>query len=127
MEKRFPVLITGTMQYVVWVDAEDAADAHQAIEENPYDWVENEQPVDASLSAETDPEETAHFIWVYGSSFMPQHDAHVITHRAELYRQEREAKQAACGAIGHPERETYADGPIWCKGCSQDLTAEPVK
>lgn len=80
-QQRYPVLVTSTIEYVVWVDAEDAADAHQAIEDNPSEWVEDEPPVDGYLDVEKDPKETARFIWLYGSQFMPQHDAHVHTHR----------------------------------------------
>jgi hypothetical protein len=58
---------------------------------------------------------------------MPQHDAHIHSHRAELLRREREVKQAACAEAGHPERETYADGPIWCNGCSQYLKPEVAR
>lgn len=80
-EQQYPVLVTGTMKYIVWVDAADAADAHEAISDCASEWVGDENPVDAWLDVEPDPEETARFIWLYGSQFMPQHDAHVHTHR----------------------------------------------
>lgn len=84
-EQRYPVVVTGTTKYVVWVEAEDAADAHQAIEDCPSDWIEGEQPVDGWLDVESDPEETSHFISMYGSQFMPEHAAHVRAHRAHLW------------------------------------------
>jgi hypothetical protein len=78
----FPVLVTGTMHYVVWVDADNAEEAHASVHDNPHDWVDdNTAVVDAWVDGEKDPAETAHFIRLYGSQFMPQHDAHVHTHR----------------------------------------------
>jgi hypothetical protein len=79
--ERFPVLITGTMKYVVWVEADDAEQAHYFARECEHDYVEGEQPVDGWLDAERKPSETDEFIWLYGSTFLPQHDAHVHTHR----------------------------------------------
>lgn len=81
MDERFPVLVTGTTKYVVWVDAEDETEAHEAIQGCESDWVEDVQAIEGWLDAKKDPAETAHFIWLYGSQFMPQHDAHVHTHR----------------------------------------------
>lgn len=80
-QQQYPVLITGTMKYVVWVDADDAAEAHRFAESDPHDYARDEQPVDAWLDGEKDPAETAYFVWLYGSQFLPQHDAHVHTHR----------------------------------------------
>lgn len=70
------------MQYLVWVEAENAAEAHAVVHSDPWEWVGGDtQPVDAWLDGEEDPDETARFIWLYGSDFMPQHDAHVHRHR----------------------------------------------
>jgi hypothetical protein len=45
-QQSYPVLITGYSKWVVWVQAEDAADARKAVEDAPYEWVDGEQTVD---------------------------------------------------------------------------------
>ncbi len=80
-QEKFPVVVTGTQHFVVWVEADNAEQAHYFVDQAPYDYVEDEQPVDAWLDGERNPEETNRFIWLYGSQFLPQHDAHVHTHR----------------------------------------------
>lgn len=116
------MLVTGTTHYVVWVHAESAEEAHEYAASDTYDYIRDDQSVDVWLDAEKDPAETAHFIWLYGSTFMPQHDAHVHTHRAEMACRKREAERAACTAAGHPETEKpLTDGRAWCSGCSRYL------
>lgn len=77
----YPVVITGTTKYVVWVDAEDAKQAHEFVQQCEYDYVERENPVEGWLDGETDPDETARYVWMTERDCMPQHDAHVHTHR----------------------------------------------
>jgi hypothetical protein len=81
-QQRYPVVLTGTTKYVAWVEADSAAEAHKIAYDDPTEHLDRGQPpVDASLDSEQDPYETAEFIWLYGHQFMPQHDAHVHTHR----------------------------------------------
>jgi hypothetical protein len=107
--RRYPVLVVEHLTRVLWVEAEDAAEAlayvkqdiceyldandygskaqwwgEESLPEDDYDWEIVERHGDAGGYPGT------------------QADAHVQTHRDAMYRQERAAKRRACALGGHP-------------------------
>lgn len=81
-EYQYPVVVTGTSKWLVWVaEAGSHHDAYRMVEDYPHEYVGDTQPLEAWLSADK-PDE-----WSMGDvydHYAPDNDAHVRTHRASM-------------------------------------------
>lgn len=74
----YPVIITETRKYLVWVPADSAQDAYEQVRDGePWRWADGEIPFDGGYEAER-PDE---WMWWDVLDNSPQQDAHVVTHR----------------------------------------------
>lgn len=124
MSQSYPVFIEETSVKLVWIHADDAEQAQHWAQETPWEYGKDVQTCDGWHSA-TAPGPDAAYDWdaVYGgySGAADEPDYHVQLHRAELWRRELAAKQAACHEARHPDVTVYGTGSIWCNGCTEYL------
>lgn len=81
-ERKYPVIVTGTTYWLVWVDgAESAGEATRMVSQYADEYIENTTPYDGELTAEQ-PDEWG--MWGIYSYAAPNNDAHVWTHRAAI-------------------------------------------
>jgi len=94
---RYPVLIEMRSTHVVWVEADDQADAVEQIKDSGG--ADLDQLTDVSTLLDGDWEVTApdEFDWHLIQGHEQQPDFHVRAHEAHL----REAARAECAAAGH--------------------------
>lgn len=121
-EQSYPVIVEYTERHLVWVAADGPDTAERWVRETPWEFTRNGQSFDgwASVSAPKD-----EYDWdaIYngwdGAAEEPDHHVHV--HRAEQFRRELAAKQAACHEARHPDVTVCGTGSIWCRGCTEYL------
>lgn len=105
MSTRYPIIVTGTTKWCVWVAADSLDEAYEFVAGCPSDHVEGEQPFDGWIDAQKPdamatqdvyycaaPDNDAHVRT--HDSVMPQHDAHVRTHALEMRMRARRAEIA---------------------------------
>ena len=94
IEERYPVIVTGTQRWVVWVDGVSSSqEAAEMLDGNAYEWIDPDRPpVDGWVEAE---KMTAWDMQDVYDAYGPQHDEHVQAHYRELRRRELEEAQRA--------------------------------
>lgn len=140
-DRQVPVIVTYTHRHVVWVDAPGLADgqdmpaavqaARDSIADYAYELTDDHTTLaeagwDVSVPDAWDYQDTIYGYPEHPGAGLP-HDAHVVSHRSELARLQREADRVACVAAGHPQQyPPLSDGRRWCPGCIQYLAPAPA-
>lgn len=129
-ECQYPVIVTEHRTHVVWVDAADQQDAIRWLDNDLGDGVINRNTLaefDWEVESPTGDHDDMDWCTITGASngFGDYRgllcDAHVRTHRQELWDQARAADVLACAAEGHVrDRELFATG-LWCFICRINL------
>lgn len=124
MSHSYPVFIEETSVRLVWIHADNAGHAERMARETPWEYGQKAEPNDGWHSVHA-PTPDGPYDWdaVYGgyTGAADEPDQHVQLHKAEMWRRELAAKQAACHEARHPDVEVYSTGTIWCRGCTEYL------
>jgi len=129
VRQRYPVFVEETAVRLVWIAADDAEEAAGWAKETPWEYTKDVPTCDGWADAYA-PNVDSGYDWdaVYGyGGAADEQDHHVQLHRAEMWRRELVAKQAACHEARHPDVTVYGTGSIWCKGCTEYLYVAPER
>lgn len=130
---RYPVIVEYTNRHVVWVDADNAELAAREVGWEPWKHTDDNETLFDSGNDVRAPQGWSDWADVYSggypSPYDPDNDAHVQTHRTEMYRQQREVLKAACAEAGHPHRNPHvrSDGTQRCQDCDEYVPANQVE
>ncbi len=123
----YPVFVEYTQRHIVWVEADSQERAVERLASWPYESTSQDNLADSGVSVNAPRDR---FDWEdvygdnYGNPYTTEADAHVETHRFEMFRRQREAEKKACTEAGHPvTRKPLSDGRRFCEGCSEYLPA----
>ncbi|WP_431895816.1 hypothetical protein [Micromonospora haikouensis] len=123
----YPVIVEYTHRHVIWVTADDQAEAVRAVEPAPYELTKDDETLFDAGWKVTAPTDRWDWEDVYeGGYSFPYGDqdcnAHVTTHREHLRKQDRELLEAwvenedrdqVAGLLHAADRRTCAVCPAW--------------
>lgn len=125
----YPVFVTDTRRHVLWIEALDQDDAVRRAGNGTFERLDPESIVSSDIDcAAPDGEWDWATVYDGGDVYLGLPcDAHVETHRTHLWHLERDARNAACAAAGHPDhRHTYPNGRVECSQCLVTLVEAPA-
>lgn len=122
----YPVIVTVTMEHVIWVEGDDQEDAFQRARHDTYELLNDQETLashDITLRKPGDDFHSYDWETIYeGDYFGPyqgrRFDAHVETWKHHLAIEKRRVEMAACAEAGHPHAEdrTYT-ADRYCRTC----------
>lgn len=125
----YPVFVTRTSRYVIWVDGFDQEAAVERAGNDTWERLPDDEALVASDLTVAAPGDEWDWATVYdGGDVYPGLlcDAHVEAHRAHLWQLERAALAAECAAADHPHhRRTTGNGRVECTLCQVTLVEAP--
>lgn len=125
----YPVFVTDTRRHVLWIEADDQADAVRRAGNGTFERLDPESIASSDLEVVA-PEDQWDWMTVYDGGDIYRGlmcDAHVETHQTHLWHVELAARKAACAAANHAgHQQAFASGLVDCTFCQVTLVEAPA-